>query len=204
MYFAKGIFSLMFIPKPHSMSKAFFSNFTFEKITKLQPGEYDLCSFSHCDFSESDFSALKFSDCTFVSCNLSLVKLDRTALQNVRFQDCKLLGLRFDACNNFGMELAFEDCMLDHASFFQIKISRTVFKNCRLREADFTEANLTAAVFENCDLSQAVFDRTHLEKADFRSAYGYTIHPDFNRIKLAKFSQSGLAGLLQQYDILIE
>ncbi|MCC6186899.1 MAG: pentapeptide repeat-containing protein, partial [Chitinophagaceae bacterium] len=42
-----------------------------------------------------------------------------------------------------------------------------------------------------------------LEKTDFRSAYNYSIHPERNRIKKAKFAQAGLAGLLQHYDIVI-
>jgi len=49
----------------------------------------------------------------------------------------------------------------------------------------------------------ATFDKTMLEKADFRTAYNYSIDPDNNRIKKAKFSQSGLGGLLHKYDIVI-
>ena len=77
------------------------------------------------------------------------------------------------------------------------------FKNSQLHEVDFSECDLTSAVFDNCDLLNATFDRTIIEKADFRTAYNYSIDPDNNRIKKARFSKSGIAGLLQKYDIQI-
>jgi fluoroquinolone resistance protein len=47
----------------------------------------------------------------------------------------------------------------------------------------------------------SVFDRTNLEKADFRSAGNYSIDPTTNKIKKARFSLDGVAGLLDKYDI---
>ena len=58
--------------------------------------------------------------------------------------------------------------------------------------------------FRECDLAQAVFDQTILEKADFRTAFNYAFDPEKNRLKAANFSLSGLAGLLQKYQINIE
>jgi uncharacterized protein YjbI with pentapeptide repeats len=63
---------------------------------------------------------------------------------------------------------------------------------------------LTSSVFDNCDLARATFDQTILEKADFRTSYNYSIHPETNRIKKAKFSLSGIGGLLDRYDIEID
>jgi hypothetical protein len=60
------------------------------------------------------------------------------------------------------------------------------------------------AVFAECDLSRAVFQAGILEKTDFRSAFNYTIDPELNKLKKAKFSRSGLAGLLEKYNIDIE
>ena len=59
-------------------------------------------------------------------------------------------------------------------------------------------------MFDHCDLSQAVFDRTILEKADFRTSYNYSIDPENNKIKKAKFSMTGISGLLAKYDIEVE
>jgi uncharacterized protein YjbI with pentapeptide repeats len=68
---------------------------------------------------------------------------------------------------------------------------------------DFTESDFSEAIFDDCDLAGALFDQTNLSKADFRSAFNFIIHPSINQIKKAKFSQNGLAGLLQGFDISI-
>lgn len=82
-----------------------------------------------------------------------------------------------------------------------MKLKQTVFKNSQLYEVDFTECDLSSASFDNCDLAGAIFKDTILEKADFRTAFNYSIDPELNRIKKAKFSRSGIAGLLDKYDI---
>jgi hypothetical protein len=41
----------------------------------------------------------------------------------------------------------------------------------------------------------------NLEKTDFRSSFNYSIDPEVNRIKKAKFDRAGLAGLLDKYDL---
>ena len=69
---------------------------------------------------------------------------------------------------------------------------------------DFSATDLSASNFANCDLSGAIFDNSILEKTDFRTAYNYSINPEINKIKKAKFSVSGIAGLLDKYDIVIE
>jgi len=69
---------------------------------------------------------------------------------------------------------------------------------------DFTECDLTGSIFENCDLTNATFDNTIIEKVDFRTAFNYSINPELNRIKKAKFSIQGISGLLSKYDIDIE
>jgi uncharacterized protein YjbI with pentapeptide repeats len=112
-------------------------------------------------------------------------------------------GLRFEACNPFLFEVCFETCVLNLSSFYQIKGKKTKFSGCSLHEVDFTEADFSEASFDGCDLSGVLFDQTKLSKADFRTAFNYVIHPSLNQIKKAKFSQEGLAGLLQGFDILI-
>jgi len=100
--------------------------------------------------------------------------------------------------------LVFENCLLNLSSFYKLKLKGTKFKNCNLQEVDFTETDLTNAVFDNCDLDRAIFERTILEKADFRTAFHYSIDPTVNRIKKARFSSNGLAGLLDNFNIVIE
>lgn len=170
----------------------------------LPLAEYEGCTFRGCNFSNSNLSDFKFTDCTFEDCNLSLVKSSKTALRDVVFKGCKMLGFRFDLCNTFGLAFIFTDCQLNHSSFYKLKIKKTRFKNCGLQEVDFTDCDLSASVFDNCDLLRAAFDNTNLEKADLRSAFNYSIHPETNSIKKAKFSLNGLAGLLGRYDVDIE
>lgn len=170
----------------------------------LAKGEYENCRFRNCDFSNSDLSGIKFIDCEFSGCNLSLVKLTTTVFRDVTFADCKMVGLHFENCNNFGLSFRFEGCSLNHSSFYQTKIKKTIFKNCQLQETDFSGTDLSGCLFDNCDLLNATFDNTNLEKTDLRTSANYMIDPENNRIKKAKFSLTGLPGLLGKYDIDIE
>jgi hypothetical protein len=47
----------------------------------------------------------------------------------------------------------------------------------------------------------SIFENTLLEKADLRTAFNYSIDPEMNRVKKAKFSIAGVTGLLDKYDI---
>jgi fluoroquinolone resistance protein len=198
------------------MEQVFIEEKTFDKIDFTQnllgKGEYEYCTFLNCNLSYADLAEIKFLECEFSSCNLSLAKLTQTALKDIKFKDCKMLGLNFGECNEFGFAVNFDTCILDRASFLgtsftlkkRVKLKQTVFKNSQLYEVDFTECDLSSASFENCDLTGAIFKDTILEKADFRTAFNYSIDPELNRIKKAKFSRSGIAGLLDKYDIEIE
>jgi uncharacterized protein YjbI with pentapeptide repeats len=183
-------------------------NKTYDKINFkencLKKGEYESCAFNSCDFSNADLSEIKFLGCSFTSCNLSLVKLRDTSLRDIVFKGCKMLGLHFDACNKFGLSFRIETCPLNHSIFYKVKIRETTFINSQLNETDFTESDLTGSVFDNCDLTGATFEQTIIEKADFRTSYNYSIDPEINRIKKAKFSLPGVVGLLNKYDIQID
>jgi fluoroquinolone resistance protein len=169
----------------------------------LQKADYEQCRFLNCNFSDLHLSGFGFEDCEFENCNLSMAKVRNTSLKTVSFRKCKLVGLNFGEANPFLITLHFEDCSLNLASFYKLKLKNTTFKNCNLQEVDFTETDLTASLLDNCDLSNATFDRSILEKSDFRTAVNYRIDPDNNRLKKAKFSASGVVGLLVKYDILI-
>lgn len=189
------------------MSHAFTKDHIFDKLdfTKqpLLKGEYENCTFTNCNFEETKLTEFKFIDCEFRDCNLSLVLLHGTVLREVKFKDCKMLGIQFENCNEFGLSFSFENCQVNHSTFFQMNIKKTIFRNCQLREIDFSESNLTNVIFDNCDLAQAIFINTILDKADFRTAYNYSLDPENNRIKKAKFSILGISGLLDKYDIVI-
>ncbi|MDC9722733.1 MAG: pentapeptide repeat-containing protein [Urechidicola sp.] len=172
--------------------------------TRLPIGEYDNCNFINCNFSSSDISNCTFIECKFEDCNLSNTLTKNTAYQEVGFLNCKMMGLKFNSCNNFLLAISFKNCQLNLSSFYQLKIKNTPFNNCNLQEVDLTEADLTGSEFNNCDLNRVIFDQTNLEKVDFRTAINYEIDPENNRIKNARFSSGDLIGLLKKYRIKID
>jgi len=147
---------------------------------------------------------IQFLECRFVGCNLSLAQIADTQFQDCIFTECKLLGLHFELCNPFGLAFTSGKCTFDQSSFSKRKLKGIQFKDSSLKETDFTEADLSGSVFDNCDLARATFDRTNLEKTDFRTAYNYSIDPQKNRIKKARFSVPGITGLLDVFDIKID
>lgn len=187
---------------------SFFEDIPYEKLDQqnnvLVSGEYEGCSFISCDFSNFDFSGFIFSNCTFKDCNLSNVRLDGTTFRDVQLTHCKMMGTRFDRCENLLLTFEFAHCNLNYTNFYRLDLKSHVFKHCTFKEADFSECNLSQSTFDNCDLTDAVFDGTNLEKCDFRSAYNYRIDPNNNRIRNAHFSLNGLPGLLGNYQIKIE
>ncbi len=190
------------------MPGTYFEDQTFESIDfSIKPltlGEYEGCSFSNCNFSNTDLSEIQFIDCQFKFCNLSMVKTIKTSFNGVSFLECKILGVNFENCSDFLFKVDFNKCALNFSSFYKRNLRKTSFDNCTLQETDFTGADLTGASFGHCDLLNAKFEQTSLEKADLRSAVNYSIDPEINRIRKAKFSLQGITGLLDKYDIEIE
>lgn len=155
---------------------------------------YEDCLFTGCLFSSADLRDCEFTDCRFERCDLSMALLENTSMRTVRFHECKLLGTSFENCNQILFSPDFERCLLDYASFRRAKLRKRLFCGCSLRQADFSAADLSGAVFADCDLDGATFDRTVLEKTDFSTARNYSIDPETNRIRRARFSIGGLPG----------
>lgn len=178
-------------------------NQIFERIESLELSKYEQCQFKDCNFEGQNFSNYKFFDCTFINCNLSLIKTDGLGIQDCIFSSCKLLGLQLHKLNTFNLGFSFENCTLDHSSFQNLNIKKTQFINCSLKEVDFEKTDLSHSKFENCNLERALFYQTNLEHTDFYTAYNYTIDPESNKLKGAKFSLAGIPGLLEKYKIKI-
>lgn len=190
------------------MSETYISDQNYNQLnfaeSPLQIGEYENCTFQNCNFEYANFSQFKFTDCEFTGCNLSMAKLAGTAFRYVIFKNCKMFGMHFDDCNEFGLSFSFDDCALNNSVFYKTTIKRTSFKNCKLIEVDFAECNLSNSLFLNCDFSGATFEKTNLEKTDFRTSFNYIINPESNALKKAKFSLSEIHGLLRRFDIEID
>ncbi|MEI6751723.1 MAG: pentapeptide repeat-containing protein [Paludibacter sp.] len=180
----------------------------FERINfKEKPflkAEYENCRFLNCNFHKINLNNCIFRECTFIDCDLSLCNLTDTTLNDVFFNGCKLVGVQFDWCRDFLFSVKFENCDLNLSVLYKRKLKKTHFKNCNLQETDFSDADLSESVFDNCDLQRAVFQKTNLEKVDFRTSFNYSIDPEANKIKKARFSRMGLGGLLDKYGIVIE
>lgn len=171
---------------------------------QLAEGEYENCSFTNCSFLNFNLSAFNFIECEFKNCDLSMAKTKGTGFKTAVFKNCKLVGIHFGDCNPFSLSLHFEDCLLNLSSLYKLKLKGIQFKRCNLQEVDFAETDLTGAIFDSCDLAGALFENSILEKVDFLTAYNYSIDPNINRIKKAKFSMAGVIGLLYKHDIEIK
>ncbi|MEO1448751.1 MAG: pentapeptide repeat-containing protein [Bacteroidota bacterium] len=187
------------------MAKQYDLTFTDHdfRAEPLETGTYETCTFIRCQLEKADLSESAFIDCQFEDCDLSLVDVRDTALREVHFQGCKMVGLAFHNCHEFLFQVGFTDCNLHLSSFVERMLKHTRFKGCDLREVDFSQANLTKAIFDGCDLKDAIFERTNLVEADFRTARRFSIDPEMNPVKKARFSQDGLAGLLHKYQLRI-
>jgi fluoroquinolone resistance protein len=187
--------------------REYFENKSFEtKIFALEllpEGDYEQCIFSRCDFTEVNLKNFTFIECKFIACNLSNAKVEAVSFRDVKFISSKLIGVDFSVSNPSMISLGFEDCILDYVSFARLTLKKIEFHNCSLIRTFFDDADLSSAKFIGCNLENAVFGKTNLEKADFSTSYNYIIDPENNKIKKAKFSVSGLPGLLMKYDILI-
>jgi len=69
------------------------------------------------------------------------------------------------------------------------------------RDARLEFCTLEGGVFDGVDLEGALFGQTKLAGTDFRTATGWRIPPDENRLRGAKFRRDGLEGLLSAYDL---
>ncbi|WP_299319315.1 pentapeptide repeat-containing protein [uncultured Maribacter sp.] len=180
-------------------------NFKGENYTanRLARAEYENCIFESCDFSKGYLDNQIFLECEFIDCNLSNTNIVNSTFKEVKFSHCKLIGLAFNTCNAFLMDLSFFDSNLSFAIFTELKLVGQAFISCKLEEADFGDCDLSKSKFDDCNLKRALFGRTNLQKADFSTATNFSIDPDNNKMTGAIFSKDNLEGLLQKHKLKI-
>ncbi|MES2800926.1 MAG: pentapeptide repeat-containing protein [Bdellovibrionota bacterium] len=166
------------------------------------------CSFDACTFKQGNFNgaALKncrFVDCTFEHCDMSNVQLTSSTLRSVKFQNSKLVGINWTAASEV-MHLGWYECILNYGNFSGLDLRKCVVFQCSAIEADFIQTNFSEANLCGTDFALARFASTILIKADFRQAKNYSIRPDSNKIKNAKFSLPEATLLLYGLDIVLE
>jgi len=140
------------------MSNPFITDRSFKGFDftskPLPKGEYENCVFDSCILSKSNLSNIVFMECEFTDCDLSNVNLTNITFKETEFKRCKMLGIRFDHCNDFLLSFNFYDCTLNLSSFYKLKIKNTKFQNCKMLSVDFTETQLTETLFDSCDLQK--------------------------------------------------
>ncbi|APQ17628.1 pentapeptide repeat-containing protein [Maribacter hydrothermalis] len=171
--------------------------------TRLPRAEYENCIFESCDFSEGYLDNQIFLECEFMDCNLSNANIVNTTFKEVKFSHCKLMGLAFNTCHSFLMDLFFYNCNLSFAIFTDLKLTGQQFMSCKLNEAEFSNTDLSKAKFDECDLERAIFGRSNLQKTDFSTAINFSIDPENNSINGAIFTKDNLTGLLQKHKLKI-
>lgn len=170
----------------------------------MQGATFEQCSFERCDLSRADLAKCRFIDCAFTACDLTMVKLRGAGLQDVRFEECKVLGVDFSACNPMLLQVTFDRCRLDHSVMVGMKLKGTRFDHCTMHGVDFSTTELEEAVFPGCDLLNAVFERTSLRKVDLTTATNFRINPSSNDLRGARFSVHGAIALLEPFGVEVE
>ena len=88
-------------------------------------------------------------------------------------------------------------------NFSDLKMKRTSFLGSKVKECYFNDTFLMEADFRETDLEGSIFHHADLSKADFRDAKNYSINPQSNTLKKARFSIPEALSLLNFFDILI-
>ena len=109
-----------------TFSKINYSNELFEIA------EYDTCVFDSCSFIKTTLSNSVFTNCEFINCNFETPFVSHTSFKEVTFQECTILGLQFEYCNDFLFEVSFDSCMLQVCSFFKMNLKNSKFKDSKI------------------------------------------------------------------------
>lgn len=155
---------------------------------RLAGHTFEDCVFTGCRFDDRPQAGVSFISAEFRRCEFVLTKLAGVTLAGVLFSECKLLGVHFTECNKFGFAPSFEGCLIDQSVFQQNTWKKGRFVKNLIRSCDFMECGLREAVFDDTTFENTRFSQCDLSRADFRSAAGYAIDPQGNRISKARFS----------------
>jgi fluoroquinolone resistance protein len=162
---------------------------------------FDGCTFRGFIMPSFDLSTKSFEQCTFIECDLSLCIVEKTSLKKVSFDNCRLMGIKFEQTNPMLFSVRMETCIADYSSFSTLNMTKSTFAKTSLKEVDFTEAELEGLTFEECDLQSAVFDHCNLSRCDFSKAHNLSFLLESNRLSKTKINQETAAQILARYGI---
>jgi uncharacterized protein YjbI with pentapeptide repeats len=158
------------------------------------------CVFNGCKFQQIQWQSCLFEDCEFINCDLSLNSFVSVGLRDTKFKECKLLGINWSDLSK-PVLTEFDSCIMDQCIFEHLDLRNTSFSNSRLQSAELHQCNLTKTNFSGCNLSHCVFENCDLSHAWFENATNYTINPQTNVLKKAKFSYPEVLSFLHPFDI---
>lgn len=135
---------------------------------------------------------------------MTLVNMEGSRLQEVTFNESKIVGGEFYKCDKTFFSVRFVKSILMACNFSELKMKRTSFQGSKIKECYFNDTQLAEADFSQTDLQGTIFHHCDLSKADFREAENYSINPQSNLLKKAVFSAAEALSLLSFFDIKIE
>lgn len=162
---------------------------------------YESCHFVRCDFQNSNISNIQFEDCIFEDCDMSNSIVTDTSFQSCQMSRCKVIGLRWDSCNQFLFRVSFLECKLDNSVFHGLKLESSQFESCSMRFVDFERCQLKRVVLEECDLEGAIFKNTNLSNTNLLTSFNFSIDPSANNVTKLLLHNSQLPYLLKKFDL---
>ena len=127
--------------------------------------------------------------------------MDGCRLQDVYFEDCKIVGVEFFKCERRFFSIKAKSSFLQYCNFADLNMKHASFHGCKLKECFFTDTSLIEADFTDTDLQGTIFHNSDLSKADFCGSKNYEIDLRANKVKKAKFSFPEAIGLLRGFEI---
>jgi len=188
--------------KTHYSQSFVDEDLSFEEMEFI---EFEDCTFKTCNFSEATFKQCRFIDCLFLKSNLSVVDFNQSKLNNVTFDQCKLIGIDWTRITwssiVTGSPITFTDSILNDGSFFGLALEELVAENCQAHAVDFREGDFNHANFSKTDFMNSLFNETNLSYADFSDASNYQIDVYFNKVNGARFCRIEALSLLEGLEI---
>lgn len=175
--------------------------------TRIESSSFYECNFDNCSFAETVFYNCRFVDCTFESCDLSLIQITSTVLSGVRFESSRLIGIDWTQADwnaiSLGDPVRFTKCIISHSTFIGINLRKIKITDTTAKNVDFREVDLSCVDFAGTNLTDSMFANTNLSEADLTKARNYTIAPEKNNLKGARFSLPEAMSLLFNLDIVL-
>lgn len=180
--------------------------FTKVDFTHVSLAEYSFfnCVFEQCVFIDSVWDNAKFYSCIFNVYNLSFVNVKDSLLQDVTFNECKLVGIEFYKVNKTFFSVAIVQSSLLNCNFSDLFMKGTSFKGSRLKECCFKNTQLEGTDFSETDLQETIFRKCNLNKANFKRAKNYSLDITHNKVKNAVFTYPDVMYLLKYFNIIID